>query len=232
MKNYYLTTILSIVFTLSLSAQSLYWVGGSGNWEDPIHWATTSEGRGGAGIPNENATVYITQNSLSAHDVITISKNINLSSFSITNTPGFTIEFLGDYIHILNNFIASPNGKLSLNLNNSTVLTSLLPQFNRKVIVTNGSFVIGSEYKKWLNGNWHNESDTQRAGHDVNLDITQPICNGGTGSCLATASGGNGGPFLYFYTGGIYGGNLVQVNPAVGLTAGSYTSVVLVVSDN
>ena len=232
MKNFYLTSILSLVLSISISAQSLYWVGGSGNWEDPVHWATTSDGNGGYGIPDENTTAYFTQKSLSAHDVITISENINLSSLSIKNTPGFTIEFQGDYIHILNDFIAAPNGKLTLNLNNSTVLTSLQPQFNRKVIVTNGSFVIGSEHKKWIDGNWQIEYDTQRAGHTVVLAIAQPVCNGGTGTCLASASGGNGGPFLYFYTGGIYGGNLVQVNPAIGLTAGAYTSVVLDVSDN
>ena len=83
MKKFYLSTILTFVLTLSLSAQSLYWIGGSGNWEDPAHWATYIEGQGGTEIPDENTAVYITQKSLSSHDVITISENINLSSLSI-----------------------------------------------------------------------------------------------------------------------------------------------------
>ncbi|MEF8845913.1 MAG: immunoglobulin domain-containing protein, partial [Bacteroidales bacterium] len=43
----------------------LYWVNGSGNWDDPSHWAKSSGGPGGAGVPTRNDDVIIDHNSFS-----------------------------------------------------------------------------------------------------------------------------------------------------------------------
>lgn len=40
-------------------AQSRYWVGGNGNWEDAAHWSATPGGVGGAGVPRANEDVVI-----------------------------------------------------------------------------------------------------------------------------------------------------------------------------
>lgn len=40
-----------------------YWVGGSGNWDDGLHWSTTSGGPAGASIPTINDDVYFDINS-------------------------------------------------------------------------------------------------------------------------------------------------------------------------
>ncbi|MCB9080849.1 MAG: gliding motility-associated C-terminal domain-containing protein [Lewinellaceae bacterium] len=37
---------------------ALYWVGGSGNWNDPMHWALTSGGPGGACVPTAGDDVF------------------------------------------------------------------------------------------------------------------------------------------------------------------------------
>lgn len=53
-------------WTINLLANSdLYWVGGSGNWDDPNHWSYTSGGAGGACIPMPTTNVFFDQNSFS-----------------------------------------------------------------------------------------------------------------------------------------------------------------------
>jgi len=48
------------------SAQNLYWVGGTGNWNDPAHWSTTSGGTGGACTPSALDNVFFDANSFTA----------------------------------------------------------------------------------------------------------------------------------------------------------------------
>lgn len=51
------------------AAGPYYWVGGSGNWEDPMHWASSSGGAGGAGVPTLSDDVYFDTNSGSGFTV-------------------------------------------------------------------------------------------------------------------------------------------------------------------
>ena len=51
----------------------LYWVNGSGNWDDPIHWAYTSGGAGNACVPTAIDNVFFDQNSFtSSTDTVTL----------------------------------------------------------------------------------------------------------------------------------------------------------------
>lgn len=51
-------------WTINPKANStLYWVGGSGMWNDPIHWALSSGGPGGACIPTADDDVFFDSNS-------------------------------------------------------------------------------------------------------------------------------------------------------------------------
>jgi gliding motility-associated-like protein len=45
---------------------TLYWVGRSGNWDDPANWSFTSGGAGGACVPKGNNLVVFDENSFSA----------------------------------------------------------------------------------------------------------------------------------------------------------------------
>ena len=47
------------------SVSNLYWVGDSGNWNDPNHWSLTSGGPGGACIPSGTDNVFFDGNSFS-----------------------------------------------------------------------------------------------------------------------------------------------------------------------
>lgn len=61
-------------WTINTSAQQkLYWVGGTGNWDDPNHWSFTSGGPGGACVPTGADNVFFDGNSfVGAANIVTI----------------------------------------------------------------------------------------------------------------------------------------------------------------
>jgi gliding motility-associated-like protein len=55
----------------SPTAKNLYWVGGTGNWSDVMHWSLTSGGVGGACVPSPLDSVFFDGNSfLAANDTV------------------------------------------------------------------------------------------------------------------------------------------------------------------
>ncbi|MBN2350342.1 MAG: hypothetical protein JXJ22_16000, partial [Bacteroidales bacterium] len=60
-----LTFVLSIT-GITLMGQQRYWVNGSGDWSDPMHWSETSGGSGGAEVPTPVNDVIIDNNSFYA----------------------------------------------------------------------------------------------------------------------------------------------------------------------
>src|SRR5665647_1412022 len=54
-------------WTINTAASlSLYWVGGTGNWDDPTHWSVSSGGVGGACLPTAIDDVYFDEKSFNA----------------------------------------------------------------------------------------------------------------------------------------------------------------------
>jgi len=98
MKAYKSIALLSVLFLLSTTislATDYFWIGGSGNWEDITHWATTS---GGVvthdQTPSADDDVYFDANSFTApNQTVTINNNVAFSrSLDFTNalfTPSF-----------------------------------------------------------------------------------------------------------------------------------------------
>src|SRR5690554_7395950 len=76
-----LTNTLIFCFVISISfAQDYYWVGGSGNWSDITHWATTSGGTTiHAVVPGPNDNVIFDANSgfTTGNNTVTIDVTAN-----------------------------------------------------------------------------------------------------------------------------------------------------------
>ena len=68
----YIFLTLSLLLTQAFVAQKLYWVGGSGNFNDPNHWSQQSGGIGGAKTPTVTDDVYFDENSFRGSSVINI----------------------------------------------------------------------------------------------------------------------------------------------------------------
>ncbi|HPR57833.1 MAG TPA: hypothetical protein PK915_05620, partial [Bacteroidales bacterium] len=97
------------------TAQNYYWVGGSGNWNEPAHWSTTSGGAGGTCIPTAIDNVFFDAGSFSAPgQTVTIvgnetgiayCKSMNWSG--VTNNP--VLAGTGNDLYIYGSLILSDN---------------------------------------------------------------------------------------------------------------------------
>ena len=98
------------------ASKNLFWVGGTGNWNDPVHWAATSGGAGGSCVPTNLDNVSFDANSFTAaSQTVTIigdqdgkvfCKNMNWTG--VTNNP----TIAGTNVFTLNIY-----GSLTLNPN-------------------------------------------------------------------------------------------------------------------
>ena len=90
--------------------QQFYWVGGSGDWNDPAHWSLSSGGMSAACIPTVNDNVRFDNNSFSAggQEVNVPAGNhycqnmewVNSGLNAITNQPTLRLASLADlYVH-------------------------------------------------------------------------------------------------------------------------------------
>lgn len=227
-----LTTILLFVLGCNLSAQDLFWVGGSGSWNDPAHWSFTADGKGGAGVPDEESNVYFTQQSLQNDAVILIIEALVLNQLIIDHAPSFKINSEALSIDI--------KGKFEINANNFVLDAAGLlitcqhePILSKNVSLPDVVFLWDQRLKIWKNNRWENYQSDQKIGHIVNFSLTPavPACNGDSVNVLATASGGAGGPFEICFKGGDFGEIYTCQNP-VKVTAGSYTIRAKDLSDN
>ncbi len=82
----------------TVTSRNLFWVGGTGNWADSVHWSTTSGGTGGACIPTPIDNVYFNgQSFLTPGHTVTIDVSNALCHDMIwTDLTGYNPVFSGD----------------------------------------------------------------------------------------------------------------------------------------
>lgn len=83
-----------------------YWVGGSGNWNNPMHWSLTSGGQGGAGVPEISDNVIfdnlsfnhigqeILINTAAFCNSITVTNDV--LNFTLNSTQNASLEVFGN----------------------------------------------------------------------------------------------------------------------------------------
>ncbi len=77
-KNIFLFLFLGLLS--NAVGQNLFWVGGSGEWNDQNHWALSSGGNGGAGVPNVNTNVFFDRFSSRNQTIINISSDVSVKT--------------------------------------------------------------------------------------------------------------------------------------------------------
>ena len=143
MKNLKRYLLLSLVLLLisSTYASNMYWIGGTGNWNDTKHWSLTSGGPSGTVIPAASDDVFFDQNSFSSDKQTVkvtadaVCRNIDWSTISkkaiFSAAKSRTLTVYGSY-------------KLSPLLNNGfkgqTIFASAQ---SANAIVTAGNIIIG-----------------------------------------------------------------------------------------
>ena len=76
---------------------ALYWVGGTGDWSDSLHWAPVSGGQGGYCIPSPIDDVYFDENSFtSQYDTVNIDiQNATCRNMDWTGSEIYFPKFIG-----------------------------------------------------------------------------------------------------------------------------------------
>lgn len=86
------------------SSRNLYWVGGSGNWNDKSHWSLTDGGTGGECIPSSTDNVTINDNSINISDSISLDKCYSYcKNISFSLSPQKKVIFKNGLMPIVSN---------------------------------------------------------------------------------------------------------------------------------
>ena len=90
-------------------AAPMYWVGGTGDWKDPMHWSYSSGGPTGGCIPHPLTDVYFDANSFSSGGSVNMNvKNgycHNMDWTSSTGNPSFSAPAQANELHCFGSLI-------------------------------------------------------------------------------------------------------------------------------
>jgi hypothetical protein len=81
--------LLILIGTNNSFAQQFYWIGGSGQWDDPSHWSTVSGGTAGTQIPDATTNVLFDLNSglTNTSKIDFPDGEFHVKDFIVTGTP-------------------------------------------------------------------------------------------------------------------------------------------------
>lgn len=83
-----------LLLGISLKSQTLYWIGGSGNFHDGQHWALQSNGKPSGLVPQINSHVIFDDNSATYPSIVEITQNVAVSSIT-SFLDSKTVELIG-----------------------------------------------------------------------------------------------------------------------------------------
>ena len=133
-----------------------YWILGAGNWNDPLHWSTTSGGVGGASVPTMNDDVYFDSNS--GTGTVTVNAIANMRNCTFAQTQLITITNAAYAFNIYGNWTLCSNTYLATSFTGTGYV--YLKATTSVNITSNGCT------RSWnrlnfdgVNGTWTNQDD-------------------------------------------------------------------------
>jgi gliding motility-associated-like protein len=161
-----LLLFIVLVVTGCLNAQTMYWVGGSGYWNDPVHWSYMSGGAPANAIPSSNANVIFDNASSVSNFTIHALHSFNFKSITSENT-NFKIDVIGSpnvdltitgAVNLNEYFYFKLNGKINLNPQSATKYQFSQNKFSNDIFLNSQSDVelgvLNSEKKLIISGNF------------------------------------------------------------------------------
>lgn len=145
----------------------LYWVGGTGMWDDPANWSFTSGGVGGACIPTAGDDVVFDANSFTAagQSVMINVENAYCRSM-IWEDPTGTPQLIGaldQELHIYGDLLLSPD--MNWNVQGHVYFESLTPD---RRIRSAGQVFLRNIYFRSQSGGWI-QDDVLRVVEDIHI---------------------------------------------------------------
>lgn len=172
-----LTIVLLSVFTGQ--AQTLYWVGGQGEWSDVNHWATTSGGSiHPSSPPLMTENVYFDDNSFSDGDTVFVYNTNAVSNNMIWNTTKAVTFFATKPVNVYGNLelATTMTNFLSGGLFFSSTSTG-------KTITTNNVEIAGPVFFDGIGGAWTLQG-ALNVFFQISLNAGTLITNGYPVSCM------------------------------------------------
>ena len=142
---------IAVCLQLGTSANAqLYWIGGSGDWDDGNHWSQEPGGRPAMRIPDANTIALIDDNSgLKDGSVLAVPPGTyQVATLGVTTTGQFTMNFNGDFgtpvvMEVFQELFLSREMNLAYNsLNNKWRFTGS----GNHSITTNGQDLLSVEF--------------------------------------------------------------------------------------
>jgi len=175
--------LLSVVILQVFSAFSvnLYWVGGTGSWNQPGHWSAVSGGVSGTIIPSMNDNVFFDENSFFADKqtvMVTSDASCNSIDFSAIDQKAIFSCGVTKSLTVYGSYTLSP--LLISGFKGKTIFSS--PALNNN-IYSAGIMIVGD----WVfsgNGSWVLQDDLL-TGNQISLNLLQGelITNGKKVNC-------------------------------------------------
>jgi gliding motility-associated-like protein len=118
--------LIGILAYCNSNGQTLYWVGGSGNFNDPHHWSLAADGLPGTLIPNAGSNLVFPNNNLNAELQVIFNASSEINSLSITtydkirfihNVPGIRLRIRTGFENISDN--SNFNSEISFEFKNT-----------------------------------------------------------------------------------------------------------------
>ena len=144
--------------SLNLDLQTMYWIGGSGDWNDPTNWSFSSGGNVANAVPTINNPVIFDINSftdtVNTINLTTAANCYNINYYSqdscAINLSAFTLNIDGS-IFDENNRLSINNGTMAfsgiISKNNQVILgSSALTDIDLNFVSTNGSWNIANNF--------------------------------------------------------------------------------------
>lgn len=150
------TLLLFFLFSgiLFFKGQTLYWIGGSGNFNDPAHWSYTSGGKAANIVPGERNDVVFDNNSGTSECIVQLVGSNAVKSFYTQNTD-LKLYFTGaseSYLYLkgsfklsdLSYYVANTNFVFDGGNRQDNELTLGLKSIDANVTIRSGSYKINS----------------------------------------------------------------------------------------
>lgn len=101
-KHYLIPLLITLLFSalfMNASAQTYYWYGGSGQWDQPANWKTGPGGTTYAFAPGASANIIVDLDSLNGGTIFLPTNNVDINSFTAIGSalaPVCTVRFAGN----------------------------------------------------------------------------------------------------------------------------------------
>src|SRR5690554_4950927 len=172
-----LTNTLIFCFVISISfAQDYYWVGGSGNWSDITHWATTSGGTTiHAVVPGPNDNVIFDANSgfTTGNNTVTIDVTANCHDMTWVGAQATPI-IIGTLSNPLNVY---GSWTLQVNMSYRVQKTNFRSSSSGETLTTNGTIINLSAVNSGVEfdgtGSWTFMDDYEDSGSNCRMVLIQ-----------------------------------------------------------